>query len=483
MSEFNAAEIESSASQLKFYLAIKEIEKRGLLQDLIEQMNVASVVRGYGPKNSELAVRDSILTFNSESMRAIVKNHPDVIDDILKKIDSQDLTEELSGADLTIDQLNADTVEYLKTVKFFESEFPDDQQVLLKERIISAKNLISDALSSDKGKVVLNAVLLGVAVGTGGAGVIAGAKLLHSVANMAMKNPSVSRLFDRVQEKAYDFLSNSGVPVEKIQAGKDLVVRAISDQVEKRSWLKSRALPLLLMGGAIGSVLLYQNFDSAKDLVSMALDGDLPGGDAVSKTLGFSPEVPDSVAGAQSEGLDIPKSSGNDSSISVPEGNAEHVSEGKPSAALDAVQIAQETTGYHTVVKNDSIWNITKGLLPEGATNQEIYKGVQAFIDANPNVASHPNLIFPGDELKIPDYLNPEIKADLVSEVRGVEDIKIDAPVISPVVPELSLNEVRIEPNNQAPIMIPDAAVTMASEGKDVVKSVAKGSVGPSISL
>lgn len=525
MADINNPDVELSASQLKFYMAVKELEKRNQLNELFDHLNLKSVAK-QEPNETSKAVIDAYMKFSGDAMKVIVKNHPEVIDEIQKKIDAQDLTDELESAGVSATELDQNTIEFLKTTKHFESEFPDPEKPSLKERMVAAKDLVAGALGSDKGKIAVNAVMLGVAVGTGGAGVIAGAKLVAAVANMAMKNPSVAKTFEKVQGRVTDYLVEAGVDVSSIAKGHQMVVHTLKDQVEKRPWLKRLAVPALLVGAAVGAVLIHQDFDAVKNLAAQAQDYAEKALNGDVSSLGFSPEVgdpkdltsgmniadssvltdgsisaPDVASVPSDAGIQIPDSGvvAPDTGIATPDGavgidspefvadlpqTASPVTDGMPPASgVEVAQAVSGAGGVHVVTQGESIWKITKGLLPEGASNHDIAAGVQSFIDANPSVASHPNLIFPGDSLVIPDHLQPSVQPTMVSDVaNSLVDVKIDVPQIVPVMPDIDLSSLELtsmEPNSSA-VLIPDAAVTLANEAaasKDLAKEAVKNAV------
>jgi hypothetical protein len=519
MAEVSNVELDLASSQLKFFLSLKELEKRDLLDDFFEQMNMKSSVDELG---ADAAIEKMVLNFSTAGMKNISKNFPEVLDDIHKKIDGQTLYDDFVGIAIDRDQLAPETIDFLKTTKLFESEFPDKDSPSLKERLLASKDSLLAVLGSDKGKVAINAALLGVALGTGGAGILAGAKLAHAVGEMALKNPAVRDLCSRVQDKAVGYLADLGVPVDTIKSGMRLVEHKAQEQIEKRPWLKGKVLPILGIGAAIGGFLLHQNFDSVAKLAGDVFDLDnarsvassgmntvletahnldagkivesakgasdhfaskvagLFGGETPDSTVGFSPdvnpvvdptvEIP-SVADVDPNGIATPDSpAATAPAAAQPEIRNEHIDRDAVSqiqnehidragTAPAAPEVATPES-LHIVSKGESIWNITKGILPEGASNHDIAEGVKAFIAANPDVSSHPNLIFPGDKLLVPDTILSSHTA-AIDAVKSMADIKVDVPVIVPEPPALdttSLTQTTIEPNSTAAIILPDVA-------------------------
>lgn len=528
MAEVSNVDLDLASSQLKFFLSLKELEKRDLLDDFFEQMNMKSSVDELG---ADKAIEKMVLNFSIAGMKNISKNYPEVLDDVHKKIDGQSLYDEFADIAIDRDQLAPETVDYLKTTKLFESEFPDKESPSLKERLLSSKDSLMAVLGSDKGKVAINAALLGVALGTGGAGILAGAKLAHAVGEMALKNPVVRDLCSRVQDKAVGYLADIGVPVDTIKSGMRLVEHKAQEQIEKRPWLKGKVLPILGIGATIGAILLHQNFDSVAKLAGDVFDLDnarsvatsgvntvletahnldagkmvdgakdatghfankvagIFGGETPDSAVGFSPDVNPTVdpaveipnvADVDTNGIATPDSPAA-TTTAQPEFRNEHIdrealaqiqNEHQPefrnehidrTGAAPAAPEVSTPESLHIVSKGESIWNITKGILPEGASNHDIAEGVKAFIAANPDVSSHPNLIFPGDKLLVPDTILSSHTAAM-DAVKSMADIKVDAPVIMPEPPTLdttSLTQTTIEPNSAAAITIPDPVKTV----------------------
>lgn len=579
MAELSGSDVSVASSQLKFFLALKELEKQDLLDDFFAQMNMKSSVDELG---ADAAIERMVLNFSTAGMKNIINNHPEVLEDINKKIDGQSLEEEFSVAGVNVESVHPDTVEFLKATKVFEAEFPDKESPSLKERMLAGKDNVLKALASDKGKVALNAALLGIAVGTGGAGVIAAAKLAHSVGNMALKNPSVRDLCGRVEEKALGYLANIGIPVDTIRKSMRMVQEKVEAEVEKRPWLKGKMVPILGVAAALGGLLIYQNLDAVSDLASkMTLDNaqslaasgvntvleagqNIDPGQTVEALKGYSDnvanyfsdqEVPSSAVGFEPEvdaGISIPDPSASiaenlpsssvgfapevDSNISIPDPSGSisdnmvppveidpngislpsaevdtqgiavpqetpnqvlskgdiPLSEKEAYAALDQAQAAEHavhavgSANVHVVVEKDNLWNITKGLLPEGSSKTMIAEGVQAFIDANPGLETHPNLIYPGDKFLIPESLLahaepvpipiPDVPVPVDAAVMALADVPLNAPTLAPVFPELdtsALEQTTLLPNAAAVLPAVSPGVT------DEIKQVAKRVVSP----
>lgn len=529
MAEVSNVDLDLASSQLRFFLSLKELEKRDLLDDFFEQMNMRSSVDELG---ADAAIEKMVMNFSTAGMKNIAKNYPEVLDDIHSKINRQSLTNDFEGIEIDRELVEPSTIDFLKTTKLFDTEFPDKERPSLRERLLAGKDSLLEVISSDKGKVALNAALLGVALGTGGAGILAGAKLAHAVGEMALKNPAVRDLCGRVQDKAIGYLAGIGVPVDTIKSGMRLVEHKAQEQIEKRPWLKGKVLPILGIGATIGAILLHQNFDSVAKLAGDVFDldnarsvassgmntvleaahnldagkmvegakdasghfankvADIFGGETPDSTVGFSPdvnptvEIP-SVADVDPNGIATPDSPAatapDHTAAAQPEIRNEHIDRDAlaqiqnsdfgaiQNEHIDRAGVAPSVPevgapdSLHVVSKGESIWNITKGLLPEGASNHDIAEGVKAFIAANPDVSSHPNLIFPGDKLLVPDTIFSSHTAAM-DAVKSMADIKIDAPVIMPEPPTLdttSLTQTTIEPNSAASITLPDVAKTV----------------------
>ncbi|MDU8351381.1 LysM peptidoglycan-binding domain-containing protein [Pseudomonas syringae pv. actinidiae] len=563
---------DQALDQLKLQLALKELDKRRMLDLFMSDLGIKDQV---APKDifEDAAFEKFMFEFSKKGPETIIQKYPDIWEAVETNIHSQNLDEEFDGVGISHDQVSEDTLEFLKATKAFEAEFPDSERVSLKDRLWVAKDKILEVASSPEGKVAINAVMLGVALGTGSAGIMAGAKLAVAVSAMLMKNPAVAALAEKVQSKLVSHLETVGIPVGSIEKGL-AVIKEKTAPVTDKPMFKRFAVPALMAAVAVGAFFMngsvrIPSLDGVGDLASNALG---KAADIATNPLAYAGELPgmagqavDSVAGMATDGLhgakealgsvhqfmdnhdpvsavasrahdsaeglsefwdkatgthvggvgdhapviasgDVPMVDGqtvagvdplpnqnwaNNSfadgaenqtpslvpneppvidmdsptvaSVDVP--RADQVA-GAPSvdhasgvekdimartdidlSEKQALLAVNEAAGHavagtaaeHVVAKGESVWKITEKMLGHGASDHDIAVGVKSFIDANPHLASNPDLIFPGDKLVVPAGMGhsistPDISAPQVADIK-VGDLKLDDSGLRSFVP------------------------------------------------
>jgi nucleoid-associated protein YgaU len=300
--------------------------------------------------------------------------------------------------------------------------------------------------------------MLGVALGTGGVGAIAGVKLAMAVGEKLMTNKKVADLAGKVNAKALDYMKNElHIPVDRIVDAtnkvKEKTQKVTGNKVFK--WVALGTAALLAGGVGLDQLLNHGQLTSAAH--EFASNGTH---DAM-KHMGFDSGTPDVTGAAPTSGT-VPSPGGvSDGTIPAPTDAATPT--GTIPAPSDAVtpdgtipapadSTAPAVTGSapdvsgsaaagvaggateHVVAKNESLWKIAHKALGEHASDHDIAKGVQSLIDANPQI-HNPDLIFPGDVVKIPAGLAPDLGVTQLADVKQALTAAINPGMMNPLDP------------------------------------------------
>jgi hypothetical protein len=500
---------EQAIAGYKFFMALQEIKEKDRLNELFSELKVGN---NYAAEGAEKAIERFSQDFdpkNASKNLEIVKNKfPDIYEAITKEIEEKNISRALSNNGLKAEDFDEESLLVMKTAKAFDDRFPD-RNTSLSKRLGLIKDSLLEAKNSTNGKIVFNTLMLGVALGTGGVGAIAGIKLAMAVGEKLMTNKKVADLAASVTGKAVDYMKNElHIPTDEIRDG----INKVKSKVSGNKTLKWVALGVtaLLVGG-IGldhlmnhgamtaaaqdfasnqghDVMEKFGFNSGADHVvggavpstdglTAPVDGGTipaPVDGAVPSPLdGVNPDSVDVVSPASVEGVTPAVSPDGVTSAVGPDGVTP-----APSAVADVAGAAQEAP-VHTVVKGDTLWDITHKLLGEHASNHDIAKGVKALIDANPQI-HNPDLIFPGDSVNIPSGLVHDVPSvgvtDLKAAVGGsvVESHQgIDVATLKSVVDSGPLNALGTPvvsfPAGEGFHAFTDAATKISSSGVDGV--------------
>ncbi|MFK4132176.1 LysM peptidoglycan-binding domain-containing protein [Pseudomonas luteola] len=480
---------EQVLANYKFLMALQELEKQNRLTELFDNLSI-------GQDKLELGAEEAIKRFQNnfdfnnvkKNLEIIETSSPDILKLITKEIDETDISGPLKDNGLEGAQFDDSAMRVMKTVHAFEERFPSQEHPSLSKRLgIVAKSLM-DAKNTTNGKIVFNSVMLGVALGTGGLGVLAGAKLGMALGEKLMTIPKVRELAEGVTAKAVTYMKDTlHIPTDQIKAGFDKIQeKANSNRAFKFIALGAVAL---LAGGGITHLLnpdqsvletvkdglssagskisdvaehafsdpvgtgqqlvagvkdafSFDHADAANtgftdapaindttaplnDTVTVAepdpsivekpaLDPDasvtpeahqVNGGVAADASVTpETPQVSEGVA-ADTPNTDSSVSSSNTNGA-VPEDVKQDAIASVESPSVDVAPALSAATEYE-VKSGDSLWNITKHMLGDTATNHEIAEKLQDLIKANPQIGN-PDLIFPKDVIHIPEGFVPQ---------------------------------------------------------------------------
>lgn len=428
---------EQAIAGYKFFMALQEIDKQNKLDVLFEALKV-------GPNNAQYGSEEAIQRFSNdfdpknakENLKIVESKFPDIYAAITAEVDQADLTKTLSNNGLKEADFDSSAVHVMKTVKAFEGRFPGGSSPSLSKRLGLIKDSLLEAKNTTNGKIVFNTVMLGVALGTGGIGALAGIKLAMAVGEKLMTNKKVADLAGSVTAKVNEYMKDTlCIPTDEIRAG----FEKVKNKANGNQYLRFAVLGLAAIAaiGGLGSMLTHGHMiDMAKDFASGHVDHGVD-------SMGFNSVGHADAAGsiqAPGDGT-IPAPSGNGVELPTNETIPAPTDAGvggalPPSASPSEIgvgdpaysDLSSASLSDHVVSKNESLWKISHQLLGEDASDHDIAKGVKSLIEANQHIAN-PDLIYPGDVVKIPSDFGHNLPGVDVGALKA----SVDASILNPM--------------------------------------------------
>lgn len=270
--------VEPSLQALTDYLValmvLKEVEAQNELDPLLHSL------KGRLDK-SKVGANPYHLLNTAFSQEAIVESkaaYAEIWEHLFKEIREANIKATLPHAGYSqseIDSIPDEVIQHFNTVAVFEEKFPDEgsKKFPLVERLKVGKDLLFDALSSDKGKAALSAASWGISLATGGIVTRLAIKGGAALATRLIENESVHSFAGKVQQRVTNFMQRAGVPTGAIAGHfrdfKDNAKSVIASPTFQRYGKPS----LALAGIALGAIMLGDiNHDKIVELASGGLD-------------------------------------------------------------------------------------------------------------------------------------------------------------------------------------------------------------------
>lgn len=210
---------------------------------------------------------------------SVISNHvPEIrkkVDDYIFQFSSESV---LESAGYDVSTLPEHFISDIRTTMAYEASFPEPNSSPMSERLSSVKDEVLSILSSDKSRMGLSAVMVGVSCAFGGAPAI-----ILSAANMAstfLKSDKVVNLLNKGQEKLNNALVSIGVKKETITKKENLIgskMKAFFENDYVKGTLKVAGIAAATFGvGMIASSMIENgtvssfanNFSTGLDFVS-----------------------------------------------------------------------------------------------------------------------------------------------------------------------------------------------------------------------
>ncbi|AXH60113.1 LysM peptidoglycan-binding domain-containing protein [Pseudomonas amygdali] len=266
--------LQASTDYLVALMVLKEVEAQNELDPLLHSL------KGRLDK-SKVGANPYHLLNTAFSQEAIVESkaaYAEIWEHLFKEIREANIKATLPHAGYSqseIDSIPDEVIQHFNTVAVFEEKFPDEgsKKFPLVERLKVGKDLLFDALSSDKGKAALSAASWGISLATGGIVTRLAIKGGAALATRLIENESVHSFAGKVQQRVTNFMQRAGVPTGAIAGHfrdfKDNAKSVIASPTFQRYGKPS----LALAGIALGAIMLGDiNHDKIVELASGGLD-------------------------------------------------------------------------------------------------------------------------------------------------------------------------------------------------------------------
>lgn len=305
--------LKDSTDYLVALMVLKQIEADNELDPLLRSMKSRLDKAGVGANPYHLLNT----VFSQEAVVESKAAYAEIWDAIYKEIEQANIKATLPHVGYSqteIDSIPDDVIQHFNTVSVFEEKFPDDgsKNFPLAERLKAGKDMLFDALTSDKGKAALNAASWGISLATGGIVTRLAIKGGAALASRLIANESVQSFAGRVQGSVTNFLQRTGVPTGALAGHlrdfKENAKAVIASPVFQRYGKPSLALAGLAFGAILlGNVnhdkiveLASNGLSKGAELASAGADAALSG---VSSAPGFVGDVATAAAGTVYTGV------------------------------------------------------------------------------------------------------------------------------------------------------------------------------------
>lgn len=305
--------LKDSTDYLVALMVLKQIEADNELDPLLRSMKSRLDKAGVGANPYHLLNT----VFSQEAIVESKAAYAEIWDAIYKEIEQANIKATLPHVGYSqteIDSIPDDVIQHFNTVAVFEEKFPDDgsKNFPLAERLKVGKDMLFDALTSDKGKAALNAASWGISLATGGIVTRLAIKGGAALASRLIANESVQSFAGKVQSSVTNFLQRTGVPTGALAGHlrdfKENAKAVIASPVFQRYGKPSLALAGLALGAILlGNVnhdkiveLASNGLSKGAELASAGADAALSG---VSSAPGFVGDVATAAAGTVYTGV------------------------------------------------------------------------------------------------------------------------------------------------------------------------------------
>ncbi|WP_199868794.1 LysM peptidoglycan-binding domain-containing protein [Pseudomonas sp. CFBP 13719] len=295
--------LQASTDYLVALMVLKEVEAQNELDPLLHGLKSRL-------DKSKVGANPYHMLNTAFSQEAIVESkaaYAEIWEHIYKEIAEASIKSSLPHAGYTqdeIDSLPEEVIQHFNTVSLFEEKFPDEgsKNFPLLERLKAGKDMLFDALGSDKGKAALSAASWGISLATGGIVTRLAIKGGAALASRLIENESVQNFAGKMQQRVTNFLQRTGVPTGTIAGHfrdfKDNAKSVMASPTFQRYGKPSLALAGIALGAIMvgnlnhdklvelastswskgadlaqsGADLATEGFHAAKDLASTAVD-------------------------------------------------------------------------------------------------------------------------------------------------------------------------------------------------------------------
>lgn len=266
--------LQASTDYLVALMVLKEVEAQNELDPLLHSL------KGRLDKSKVGANPYHLLntTFSQEAIVESKAAYAEIWEHLHKEIREANIKATLPHAGYSqseIDSIPDEVIQHFNTVAVFEEKFPDEgsRKFPLVERLKVGKDVLFDALASDKGKAALSAASWGISLATGGIVTRLAIKGGAALASRLIENESVHSFASKVQQRVTNFMQRSGVPTGAIASHfrdfKDNAKSVIASPTFQRYGKPS----LALAGIALGAIMLGDiNHDKIVELASGGLN-------------------------------------------------------------------------------------------------------------------------------------------------------------------------------------------------------------------
>lgn len=397
----------------------------------------------------------------------IKKHCPKTFAEVSKKIFDEDSSQSLidAGIDVNNQQSNVPlSFPYdIAILRAYESTFPEEGKLPLKDRLAQFKVIVSGAASSESGKALIDTTLFALAAGVSGVGLPIATAIF---ATKMMENKKVQDLMTSIEEKTSKALIKLGFKEESINERKKPLGERMKE-ISETKWFKASKVPLIACSLAIGvGALAVTQFDigvadikAAADSVmslpiptvesAMALSGTAIGTasnlslaagavidagvnmyqsavDGASSGFTSTAEFFDRAVAATEKGIADAGVAAKDinnavemTSVDYSNAPAEHLSSATDVGASDITtnttgspEIPEAPSKTYTVETGDRLWNIAENHYLEATGEKPTPQQITAMI--NDLGLENPNMIYPGQSI---DFTNDMSKYKDVTSV------------------------------------------------------------------